>query len=280
VSLEIALGALLNATARIWIGTLSLGQPAPTHLAEPQARSAQAISRDMDDLVAAYPRALKGHDGAWLYWRDGSRTAIGPVTERPAATILERPGVADIFAWPYPLGPLPSVAKPMGDPGRARPASVFLKLYGDCRKGEVQKRLVAVPWVDGHTVRFTSAQGASQALAGVARDLQALGPAYRKYLWPTSGTFNCRTVAGSEGLSMHAYGAAIDLGSRFGGYWRWGPANASSTIPYRIVEVFERHGFIWGAKWAHFDSFHFEYRPELIRAARRASATSGSPGRT
>jgi peptidoglycan LD-endopeptidase CwlK len=28
--------------------------------------------------------------------------------------------------------------------------------------------------------------------------------------------------------------------------------------------VFEKHGFIWGAKWYHYDTMHFEYRPELL----------------
>jgi hypothetical protein len=30
------------------------------------------------------------------------------------------------------------------------------------------------------------------------------------------------------------------------------------------VEIFERHGFIWGGKWGHFDTMHFEYRPEFF----------------
>jgi hypothetical protein len=30
------------------------------------------------------------------------------------------------------------------------------------------------------------------------------------------------------------------------------------------VDIFERHGFIWGGKWAHYDTMHFEYRPELL----------------
>jgi len=30
------------------------------------------------------------------------------------------------------------------------------------------------------------------------------------------------------------------------------------------VAVFERHGFIWGGKWFHYDTMHFEYRPELL----------------
>ena len=37
-----------------------------------------------------------------------------------------------------------------------------------------------------------------------------------------------------------------------------------NRIPYEIVEIFERHGFIWGGRWYHFDTMHFEYRPELL----------------
>jgi hypothetical protein len=32
--------------------------------------------------------------------------------------------------------------------------------------------------------------------------------------------------------------------------------------------VFERQGFIWGGKWWHFDTMHFEYRPEIIAHAK------------
>ena len=42
-----------------------------------------------------------------------------------------------------------------------------------------------------------------------------------------------------------------------------------NRIPGAIGEIFERHGFIWGGKWYHYDSFHFEYRPEIIALARR-----------
>ena len=40
-------------------------------------------------------------------------------------------------------------------------------------------------------------------------------------------------------------------------------------VPHEIVEVFERHGFIWGGKWYHYDTMHFEYRPELLATAVR-----------
>jgi hypothetical protein len=68
---------------------------------------------------------------------------------------------------------------------------------------------------------------------------------------------------------MHAWGAAIDINPTLSDYWLWhrptghGPAYVRS-IPPEVVGVFERHGFIWGGRWMHFDTMHFEFRPELL----------------
>ena len=37
-----------------------------------------------------------------------------------------------------------------------------------------------------------------------------------------------------------------------------------NRMPLEIVEAFEHEGFIWGGQWAHYDTMHFEYRPELL----------------
>jgi hypothetical protein len=89
------------------------------------------------------------------------------------------------------------------------------------------------------------------------------------YLVPTAGTYNCRTIDKTSRLSVHAFGAAIDIAARFGNYWlrsedRDGMLTWTNRIPMAIVEIFERYGFIWGGKWYHYDTLHFEYRPELI----------------
>ena len=50
--------------------------------------------------------------------------------------------------------------------------------------------------------------------------------------------------------------------------WAWarnrGDIPYRNRIPYEIAEVFEAERFIWGGKWYHYDTMHFEYRPELI----------------
>ena len=37
--------------------------------------------------------------------------------------------------------------------------------------------------------------------------------------------------------------------------------------PWEIVLIFEKYGFIWGGKWHHYDTVHFEYRPEMLSSA-------------
>jgi hypothetical protein len=232
--------------------------------------------KDLDALVAAYPDLLARHDDTTLVWKDGTRMPISDGREnKTAAELIEDPDIDDIFAWPYPLGAKDDPPPTDFDPGRARPDSLFGKMYGDCRKGEVAAKLAKVPWAGGSIVKFTTVNGANEQLELVARELEALGPHFAPYLSPVGGTFNCREIAGTERLSMHAFAAAIDLNTAYGDYWRWS-GGEQKTRPYRnripleIVRVFEKHGFIWGGRWAHFDTFHFEYRPELILAATRA----------
>jgi len=72
-----------------------------------------------------------------------------------------------------------------------------------------------------------------------------------------------------------------------GRYWRWDKKGATRTFPKEIlldpklnqvVDIFERNGFIWGGKWWHYDSSHFEYRPDNLRLQQFVSLrTYGSP---
>ena len=71
---------------------------------------------------------------------------------------------------------------------------------------------------------------------------------------------------------MHSFGMTIDINTAYSDYWQWSCkcVNEDAAITYKnripqiIVDIFEKHGFIWGGKWYHFDTMHFEYRPELI----------------
>jgi hypothetical protein len=226
------------------------------------------------DRVRAYPDQFAGIEGSDLVWRDGTRMAISDGRgDKSFETMLDRPDIDDMFAEPYRPGPPDHRPAVNEDPGRVRHEPLFRKMYGDCRKGGVEAHLKKVAWMPsrhGGSVLFTNVNGAADRLEAVIRDLEKLPPDMTKYLVPSAGTLNCRVIAGTSRMSMHAYGAAIDISTRYTDYWLWakapkaGPIPYRNRIPYAIVEIFERHGFIWGGKWYHYDTMHFEYRPELL----------------
>ena len=231
----------------------------------------------IDALVAAYPDHLASHDGKDLIWKDGTRMPISDGRKRSFQQMLDDPDIASQFAIPYPLGKDLKPPAVNEDPGRIRYEPLFRKMYGDCRKGEVAKRLTAVPWMPkrgGRPVQATTVNGVNARLADVVRDLETLPAGMTQYLVPSAGTYNCRTIVNTTRLSVHAFAAALDINTKFTDYWEWskkkdGGVVWRNRIPVAIGEIFERHGFIWGAKWYHVDSMHFEYRPELIALARK-----------
>jgi D-alanyl-D-alanine carboxypeptidase len=236
----------------------------------------------LDALVAAYPDALAGYDAKDLIWKDGTRMPISDGrTGKTFDQLLANPDIADQFKIPYPLGGELRTPAVNEDPGRIRNEAFFLKMYGDCRKADVGKRLAGVSWMPNHkggSVRVTTTNGVNARLADVVKELDQLPADMTRYLVPSAGTYNCRPIANTNRLSVHAFGAAIDINANLSDYWEWskgkdGKIVWKNRIPAAIGEIFERHGFIWGAKWYHFDTMHFEYRPELIALAKQGWPT-------
>lgn len=233
------------------------------------AGSAAAQEAALDALVRAYPQQLAGYDAADLIWRDGTRMPLSDGQPYKSFNEMLRHGsILDQMRLPYPVG-LGNVAwGPQGDPGRIRNRAFFDKMYGNCWRGEVAPRLVSIVWLPnswGGTVRVTSINGVAQRLAEISQELDGLAPALKRYLYPPAGTYSCRNVADTGEPSMHSWGAAIDINAAHAAYWLWARDAPLNTIPPEIIEIFERHGFIWGGKWSHYDTMHFEYRPELVR---------------
>ena len=130
----------------------------------------------------------------------------------------------DMFYSTYPLGTQPKQPEANADPGRVRFEPLFVAMYGDCNRNEVVRYLRAVDWLPKHgggKAMVTRLNGVAGALEKVSRELDELPDDVVKYLVPAAGTYNCRRVAGSRARSMHAYGAAIDINTRFADYWRW-----------------------------------------------------------
>jgi hypothetical protein len=94
-------------------------------------------------------------------------------------------------------------------------------------------------------------------LRGVVRELIDLG--LEDTIHSYSGCFSPRHInrIPSAGLSHHSWGIAVDLNVQQG--------NLFGQTPHqdpRMVEVFERWGFIWGGTFIEPDGMHFEYRRE------------------
>jgi len=244
--------------------------------AEAGGASTAAATTPLSHLVAAYPDALAAIDGDWLVWRDGTRMRLNDGRPaKPFKAWLEDPDIEDMMRLAYPAGAGPLVPAPESDPGRARNAEFFDKMYGDCRKGEVKPRLRTIAWLPSRThqsLEITTVNGVADRLEAVSRELEALPATYDRYLIPAAGTYNCRVIAGTSRTSAHGRGIAIDIATHESDYWRWAARDASGAgkiayrnrIPLEIVRIFERHGFIWGGRWYHYDTMHFEYRPELL----------------
>ncbi len=229
----------------------------------------------LDRLVRSYPDWIGGYDANFLILKDGRKFAISDNrTNKSFEEMLEKPDIDDMFFAPYPGGSSPQPPARNSDPGRVRFEPLFVTMYGDCKANEVTKNLRTVNWMPKHSggrVTITSVNGIDKALDEVSREMDELAPPFVKYLNPTAGTYNCRVIAGTQVRSMHAYAAALDISTAFSNYWRWDTKIGSAPIwknriPIEIVRVFERHGFIWGGYWYHYDTMHFEYRPELLSA--------------
>ena len=235
--------------------------------------SATSIAASINDLIHAYPDVLASFDGSNLIWRDGTRMPVGD--GRPDKSMeeqLRNGSILDQLRLAYPPAGAAVLRLSEHDPGRVRNRALFDKMYGDCKSGQVAPMLVPVVWLPktwAHVLRITSVNGVDRQLAAISRELDEFPVEDKKYVYPLGGTYACRSVADTGQTSMHAWGAAIDINPALSDYWLWrrptgnAPAHVR-TIPPDVVAVFERHGFIWGGRWMHFDTMHFEFRPELL----------------
>jgi len=230
------------------------------------------IRRVLETLVATYPDVLAGHDGKALRWRDGTVMLVSDDNDnRTFSELLRRAFIIDQFRIPYPRGPLKKPPAVDADPGRFRNTAFFTKMYGDCQMGQVTPRLASLAWLPktwGKSIRITSVNDVDEHLRAVSAEIDALPEKIKRVAYPIAGTYNCRAVADTGRPSPHSYGIAIGLNTAFSDYWYWrphdGPILYRNRMPEEIVTIFEKHGFIWGGKWYHFDTMHFEFRPELL----------------
>lgn len=203
-------------------------------------------------------------DGGFLPWHQPAPPDADPESE-------ESPDLEEIFRVPYPQGPIVPVdtsdAGPIEDPGRARVEQLFTATYGASAK-DVFAHSAKVRFFG---VRYAFHERAAPALERVVERLSSAVKDDKKllpFLQNIGGTVQWRRIARSKNLSAHAFGIAIDLNVDRSHYWRWArprePIRWKNKVPQAVVDAFEAEGFIWGGRWQHYDTMHFEYRPELL----------------
>ena len=206
--------------------------------------------------------------GSYLPWAIDT-SALAPDAGDPDQ--LEVTALSDIYRPPYKAGLIVPIdtsdAGTIEDPGRARVEQLFLSTYGGDRK-TVESRMTSIRFMGQ---RYAFHELAGEALKRVVARLQEQVKTNKRllpFLQNIGGTFIWRRIARSKNLSTHAFGIAIDVNVERSHYWRWTfkgqPMIWKNKIPQEIVDSFEAEGFIWGGRWAHYDTMHFEYRPELL----------------
>ena len=219
-------------------------------------------------LMNCYPEQRMKYKDNCIYFPNGSQVVYNDEKEKGFEEMLDDSDIEDMFRMTYCKQDTPAY---LADAGRSRCEPFFKVMYGSSSK-EVKKNLVRVDWF-GKKVRFSRVNGAAKQLKKVAKEL-AKHPDLKQYL-SSSGTFLWRKVRGSKRQSAHSYGIAIDINTAYSDYWLWSNEGAGecdslhyeNQIPKKIVEIFEKYGFIWGGHWYHFDTMHFEYRPEILKQA-------------
>lgn len=223
-------------------------------------------------LIEAYPKFEIKYNGKYIILNNGQQFIYNDGIEKSGEKLLNQPSVADMFKSIYPTGKTNYLPPKNSDPGRVR-NEVFMKaMYGKDSK-EVQSNLVTITWCPrlvGSKIKITKVNDTHLQLQKVSEELDK-HPELQKYLQGAT-TFNWRIIKGTDRLSTHSFGTSIDLNVKYSNYWQWDcrctdeehDLKYKNQIPQLIIDIFEKYGFIWGGKWYHYDTMHFEYRPELL----------------
>ncbi|MCP3105053.1 M15 family metallopeptidase [Myxococcus sp. K15C18031901] len=178
---------------------------------------------------------------------------------------LESPDLEDTLSIPYRAGAVTPVTREDDDPGRIRFDPLFTATYGDA---EAKVDVVPIRFLGQSLKVHRKVEPVFQRLAARLEALVAKDASLRPFLTNVGGTFVWRNVANTRRRSAHAYGVSLDLNTARSHYWEWQrprqPVRWRNEVPQVLVEAFEAEGFIWGGRWYHYDTMHFEYRPELL----------------
>ncbi|WP_242948681.1 M15 family metallopeptidase [Caloramator quimbayensis] len=229
--------------------------------------------RDILCLMMSYPDYIKdiekNNNCIYIVMNSGEKILYDDKKKKSHDEKILNADIQDMMEQIYPLNTENKIMEKDFDPGRARCYSFFKAVYGNS-KLQIEKNLTLVNTPFG-SFNFNKNNSAAVNFKNVMielSDLSLKNQSIRKNILPMSGTFNYRNIAGTNNLSAHSFGIAVDLSVNKNDYWKWTSRQNGEkrleSYPKEIVSIFEKNNFIWGGKWGHFDIMHYEYRPEII----------------
>lgn len=222
--------------------------------------------------VQGYGNLIASADETSLILKDGTRFPYHSASAK--TTWDDKINNADLsvqLSQTYDAGGIDTPPPYLFDPGRLRYQPFFQALYGKDKKA-IESNLVTVTWPTlkgSKKLRVNKIGGVDQKLAAIGKEIAKL-PKHERIWAEGACTYEYRVIKDTDRLSMHSFGIAIDLAPTKTQYWKdEAPSETAkigykNTMPLSIVRIFEKHGFIWGGRWYHYDTMHFEYRPELL----------------
>lgn len=236
------------------------------------------MKQDIFCLMMAYPGFVAGveqdkNDMVYLVMKSGSKILYDDRKDKNNIEKLNNPDLQDMMEQVYPLNDITTLMPEGFDPGRRRVYKLLREVYGKTRE-EIKSNLTCISFGYRKYLFNRMNNAASELMSAVLDVISAAKKSIKLYgfLFPSGGTFNYRYIAGTGLLSVHSFGTGIDLATDRKDYWKWATrsqgAQRLEIYPLEIVRIFEKHNFIWGGKWGHFDLMHYEYRPELILKAK------------
>ena len=226
-------------------------------------------------LLEAYPQQVIRASDEVVVMRNGTHLPYQTAQARQSwQEKLDNADLALQFSQEYTPSEVIHPSVYLFDPGRLRYQPFFQAMYGKS-EAEVERNLVSIEWPTlkgSKTLRVSKINGVDQKLYLIGQEIARLP--FEERVWAEGAvTYAYRTIRNTQRLSMHSFGIAIDLAPSKTQYWQnesineEAPLHYHNTMPLSIVRIFERHGFIWGGRWYHYDTMHFEYRPELLSPA-------------
>jgi peptidoglycan LD-endopeptidase CwlK len=225
-------------------------------------------------LANSYPDFIKSTSLNKLIWIDGSEMNYDDnIQNKTFDEMISNPSLKDQMSIKYIKIINDPNYKPLlnEDPGRIRYEPFFKKMYGSSKE-EVKSNLTKIKWMPKYsnkTILITKINNVDKKLQSISNELESLPKELITFIDNPAGGLNWRKISNTNRLSTHSFGIAIDVNVNHSDYWQWHKhtdknIKYKNKIPMKIVEIFEKHGFIWGGRWYHYDTMHFEYRPELL----------------